>query len=138
VNVQAAVDTVTSYLRLVEERRLEEASRSLAADPVIIFPGARLFTDLEAQVVASRGRYRRVRKTFGGFDVIDREGVVVVYAFGELEGEDVTGRPFAGVRFIDRFELVDGLIADHRVWNDLGEVMGADPGDDGEARGLTT
>jgi hypothetical protein len=30
------------------------------------------------------------------------------------------------------------LIADHRVWNDLGEVMGVDPGDDGEARRLTT
>lgn len=127
MNDQAAVDTVTSYLRLVEERSLEEASRYLGPEPVIIFPGARRFADLEAQVAASTGRYRSVQKRFEGFDVIDREGVVVVYVFGELDGEDSTGRPFAGVRFIDRFELVGGLIADHRVWNDLGEVLGGEP-----------
>ncbi len=59
--------------------------------------------------------------------MIETDGRVIVYVFGELEGEDLTGRRFASVRFIDRFELVDGLIAKHQVWNDLG----VDAGDDG-------
>ncbi len=123
---RAAIDRVTTYLRLVEERRLEEASESLAPSVEIIFPGGRRFSDLDEQVAAARDRYRRVRKVFGGFDVLENDGRVIVYVFGELEGEDLTGRSFASVRFIDRFELVDGLIANHQVWNDLG----VDAGDD--------
>jgi hypothetical protein len=60
---------------------------------------------------------------FEGFDVSPGDGRVVVYVFGTLEGKDLAGRGFAGVRFIDRFELVDGLVASHRVWNDLAEAM---------------
>ena len=124
---RVAIDRVTTYLRLVEERRLEEASESLAPSVEIIFPGGRRFSDLNEQVAAARDRYRRVRKVFGGFDVLENDGRVIVYVFGELEGEDLTGRSFAAVRFIDRFELVDGLITKHQVWNDLG----VDAGDDG-------
>ena len=124
---RAAIDSVTTYLRLVEERRLDEASESLAPSVEIIFPGGRRFSDLNEQVAAARDRYRRVRKVFDGFDVLENDGRVIVYVFGELEGEDLTGRRFASVRFIDRFELVDGLIAKHQVWNDLG----VDAGDDG-------
>ena len=117
---RAAIDSVTTYLRLVEERRLDEASAYLAPSAEIIFPGGRRFADLNEQVAAASDRYRHVRKVFDGFDVLEDEGVVIVYVFGELEGEDLTGRRFASVRFIDRFELVDGLIANHQVWNDLG------------------
>jgi len=102
---------------------LDEAARRLAPGAEIVFPGGRRFTDLDEQVAAAKGRYRTVGKVFEGFDVIDGDGVVVVYAFGELEGEDLGGRRFAEVRFVDRFELVDGLIASHRVWNDLAETM---------------
>jgi hypothetical protein len=123
VNDRAAVDSVTAYLRLVEERRLDEAAAYLAPRVEIEFPGGRRFADLDEQVAAASGRYHSVRKVFEGFDVIDREEMVVVYVFGTLEGEDLEGRRFAGVRFIDRFELVDGLVAGHRVWNDLAETM---------------
>jgi len=123
VSRQAAIDVVTAYLRLVEERRLDEAAKRLAPGAEIVFPGGRRFADLDEQVAAAKGRYRTVGKVFKGFDVIDGDGVVVVYVFGELEGEDLSGRRFAGVRFVDRFELVDGLVASHRVWNDLAEAM---------------
>jgi len=117
------VEIVRIYLRLVEERHLEEARRHLAPEAEITFPGGRRFDDLDAQVAAAAGRYRAIRKVFEGFDVIGAAESIVVYAFGELEGEDLAGRPFAGVRFIDRFELVDGRITSHRVWNDLAEAM---------------
>ncbi len=120
---EAAIEIVTSYLRLVEERRLDEASPYLAAGVEIVFPGGRSFSSLAEQVAAAGTRYRSIRKVFNGYDVVDGGEATVVYVYGELEGEDVTGTPFAGVRFIDRFELVDGLIANHRVWNDLAEAM---------------
>lgn len=120
---EAAIEIVTSYLRLVEERRLDEASPYLAAGVEIVFPGGRSFSSLAEQVAAAGTRYRSIRKVFNGYDVVDGGEATVVYVYGELEGEDVTGTPFAGVRFIDRFELVDGLITNHRVWNDLAEAM---------------
>jgi hypothetical protein len=123
VSDEAAIEIVTSYLRLVEERRLDEASPYLAAGVEIVFPGGRSFSSLAEQVAAAGTRYRSIRKVFNGYDVVDGGEATVVYVYGELEGEDVTGTPFAGVRFIDRFELVDGLIANHRVWNDLAEAM---------------
>lgn len=118
-----AIDTVTSYLRLVEARHLEEASKYLAPNPVIVFPGGRQFADLEAQVASSAGRFRRIAKTMSRFDVLVSDGSTVVYVVGDLEGEDAAGMPFSGVRFVDRFELVDGLVATHQVWNDLGERL---------------
>jgi hypothetical protein len=123
VSDEAAIEIVTSYLRLVEERRLDEASPYLVAGVEIVFPGGRSFSSLAEQVAAAGTRYRSIRKVINGYDVVDGGEATVVYVYGELEGEDVTGTPFAGVRFIDRFELVDGLIANHRVWNDLAEAM---------------
>jgi hypothetical protein len=118
-----AVEIVRTYLRLVEERHLDEAGRYLAPEAEIMFPGGRRFDDLDAQVAAAAGRYRSIRKVFEGFDVIGGAESIVVYAFGELEGEDLAGQAFAGVRFIDRFEMREGLITNHRVWNDLAEAM---------------
>ena len=37
-------------------------------------------------------------------------------------GEWPDGTAFEGIRFIDRFVVVDGKITDQRVWNDLGEA----------------
>ena len=120
---RTAIEAVSEYLRLVESRQLDEAAELLAPGVEIVFPGGRRHADLPAQVAAAAGRYRSIRKVFEGFDVVGSEGTTIVYAFGELEGEDLTGRPFAGVRFIDRFELLEGRITTHRVWNDLAETM---------------
>ncbi|GMQ85828.1 MAG: nuclear transport factor 2 family protein [Acidimicrobiia bacterium] len=124
---RGAIEIVTSFLRLVEQRRLDDASRYLAPSVEITFPGGRRFADLNEQVDAANSRYRKVRKVFDGFDVLEEDGVVIVYVFGDLEGENLAGERFTSVRFIDRFELVHGLIATHQVWNDLG----ADAGHDG-------
>jgi hypothetical protein len=44
-----------------------------------------------------------------------------------LEGVWPDGSVFAGVRFIDRFVLVDGLIQQQDVWNDPAEARPAAP-----------
>lgn len=116
-----AVETVESFLRLVEARRLDEAAPFLAPNITITFPGGRRFSNLEEQVASSAARFRSVRKVFERFDAVADGGAVVVYVFGVLEGENLEGDRFSDVRFIDRFELRDGLIVDQKVWNDMAE-----------------
>lgn len=117
-----AVDTVTSFLRLVEARRLDEAAHHLAPGARITFPGGRQFRSLEEQVASGAGRFRSVRKAIDTIDAMLADSAVVVYVSGTLDGEDVAGQAFSGVRFVDRFELRGGQIVDHRVWNDMAEM----------------
>lgn len=116
-----AAETVERFLRLVEERKLDEAARFLAPEVAITFPGGRRFSSLADQVASSAGRFRNVRKVFERFDVVSEGDEAIVYTFGTLEGEALDGTPFAGVRFIDRFVVVSGRIVDQRVWNDMAE-----------------
>ena len=121
------VERVQRFLRLVEARDLEAAGHYLADDVTITFPGGRRFTSLTEQVASSAGRFRSVTKTFDGFDLIEgaagcvEAGDSVVYVYGTLRGRALDGTAFAGIRYIDRFVIRDGLIIDQRVWNDLAE-----------------
>ena len=117
----AAIETVSRFLRLVEARDLEAAGSFLADDVQITFPGGRVFTNLQEQVDSSAGRFRGVRKTFDRFDVAPAGDDAVVYVSGTLSGEDTDGTAFDGVRFIDRFTVRAGKILDQMVWNDLAE-----------------
>lgn len=117
------VALVTRYLRLVEDRHLDQAGRLLAPEAKITFPGNRRYARLEDQVASSSNRFLSIHKVFDTFDVIERADRTIVYAFGTLEGRSVDGESFSGVRFIDRFELQDDLIVDHRVWNDMAENL---------------
>ena len=75
----------------------------------------------ELQHLIDEGRYRFVTKRYEGFDEAPTAGGAVVYCFGTLAGEWTDGSAFDGVRFIDRFTVADGKLADQRVWNDLAE-----------------
>lgn len=125
---EAAIDAVSRFLRLVEKRDLDAASRYLAHDVEIVFPGGRRFTDLQSQVESSRGRFQKLTKTFERFDVVTSDAELVVYLMGHLSGEDASGRPFGKVRYVDRFVIKDGLISNHWVWNDLAESGVVEPG----------
>lgn len=123
-----AVDTVTTFLRLVEARQLDQAASYLAPGVEIEFPGGRRFDNLEDQVASGAGRFRRVRKVFGSIDALESDDRVIVYVSGTLEGEEVDGKEFSAVRFIDRFALRNGRIVDHKVWNDMAERGISTPG----------
>ena len=113
---------VRTFLELMEARDLDAAAAFLDPAVVITFPGGRTFHDLHDQIASSAGRFEFVRKTFDRIDVVETDtDAVVVYAFGTLAGKNLQGADFAGIRFIDRFTLVDGLIVDQMVWNDLAE-----------------
>ena len=68
-------------------------------------------------------RYRYVAKTYEGFDAMQGPGdAAIVYCRGTLSGEWPDGTAFEGIRFIDRFEIVDDLITRQDVWNDIAET----------------
>lgn len=112
--------TVRAYLDAMERRDLAAAKSFLAPGFTMVFPGGRKFTALEQLVDSARGRYRSARKTYERFDAFQD----LVYCFGTLHGELLDGAPFSGIRFIDRFTVREGKLADQNVWNDMAEVLG--------------
>ena len=113
------------YLAAMERRDLAAAKAMLAPGFSMTFPGGKRFETLEALVEWAKPRYKRALKTYDRFDAAPQaDGSSVVYCFGVLHGELNDGRPYAGVRFIDRFTVRDGKLADQMVWNDMGEVLG--------------
>jgi ketosteroid isomerase-like protein len=114
---------VEDYLALCEARDLEAASRLLAPDPVIVFPGGRRYCGLQEMVADAATRYRRLRKRRQPPMVATTTGSeALVVSRGTLEGEALDGTPFTKVRYLDLFLVRDGLIQQQHVFNDLAEV----------------
>lgn len=112
-------ETVKAFLSAMERRDLAAAKTFLADDFRMIFPGNAEFTALEDLVAWSRPRYRFVKKSYEAFDECFGEAGTTVYCFGTLSGESPEGKPFDGIRFIDRFTVAGGRLKDQRVWSDL-------------------
>lgn len=115
----SAAETVRAFLTAMEERDMDKARSFLADGFVMTFPGGARFAELEELVAWSRPRYRFVRKSYEAFDESSGDGRTAVYCFGTLSGEWLDGTAFSGIRFIDRFEVVGGKLADQKVWNDM-------------------
>ncbi len=118
------VEIVDTYLRLCEERSLDDASRYLAPGAKLTFPGGVVFGDLPAMVADAAMRYQFVHKHRTEFIVGNRvsDGARICISTGTLDGNTLWGTEFEGVRYLDMFAIVDGLIHEQYVWNDLGEA----------------
>ncbi|WP_447956292.1 nuclear transport factor 2 family protein [Vreelandella sp. EE7] len=110
---------VRAFLNAMEARELERAGRYLADDVVLQFPGAPPMHSLEEVVAWASSRYRRAQKTLHAIDHCVTSFDSIVICHGELGVEWLDGTVSNAVRFIDRFELKDGLICRQDVWNDL-------------------
>jgi len=120
-----ATDLVLGFLDAMQRRDLNAAQRFLAPDFSMCFPGGVRMSRLEELVERARGRYRAVAKDYETVDECWTGSGTVVYCFGTLRGTWNDGRSFSGIRFIDRFEVVDGSIRRQDVWNDLAEAAAA-------------
>ena len=116
---------IRSYLDAMEARDLPAAQMHLTPDFAMVFPGGVRMSALSDLVSWASTRYRQVRKSYEGWDCGWTGDVALVHVRGTLAGEWLDGRSFDSIRFIDRFEVRDGLIARQDVWNDLGEVRSA-------------
>lgn len=118
-----AIQFASRYLAEMEARNLDGAAACLAADAALTFPGGAVLHSVHDIVRNSGGRYQHVGKTIESWDAFESApGQFVVYARGTLHGAWRDGRPFSGVRFIDRFEIGGGAIRRQDVWNDMGEA----------------
>jgi len=117
-----AGEIVKSYLKAMEQRDLSAASEYLGKEFVMTFPGGVSFTTLQQLVEWSKTRYSSIAKSYDQFDESYTESGTIVYCYGTLHGEWLDGSEFDGIRFIDRFDICDGLIQSQQVWNDLAET----------------
>jgi phenylpyruvate tautomerase PptA (4-oxalocrotonate tautomerase family) len=116
---------IRQFLSLMQERRLVDAEKLLAPNFVMRFPGAAPMHRLAELVEWSKPRYQRITKTYQAFDESWGDEYTVVHCHGSLQGIWLDGSTFDGIRFIDRFEVVGGLIQRQDVWNDLAETKQA-------------
>ena len=107
-----------TFLSHMERRELDEAEALLAPGFQMTFPSGVKFSTISELIEWARPRYRRIAKRIERVEVAD-DCVVIVQ--GTLIGEWPDGQPFEGIRFVDWFEIRDGLIREQRVWNDLAE-----------------
>ena len=120
--VPDAAAIVQDFLERMQSRDLDAAARHLAPGFAMHFPGTATLHRLQDLLPWAAARYRRVAKTYTQIDQCWGDGNTVVYCAGTLHGEWLDGALFEGVRFIDRFEVADGLIYRQDVWNDLAEI----------------
>lgn len=117
-------ELVKAFLETMEARDLAGAKAMLAPGFAMTFPGGARFSTLEELVAWARPRYQWVRKRYDRFDEVPgAAGEGAVYCHGTLHGVWPDGTPFEGIRFIDRFTIRDGKLADQLVWNDIAEVQ---------------
>ncbi|MDJ1009676.1 MAG: tautomerase [Paracoccaceae bacterium] len=109
------------FLAAMEARDIEAATAVLGRGFQMTFPGTRPMTSIEELIAWAKDRYRFVKKTITSTEAFENEGSTVVYVRGTLAGEWPNGAPFAGIRFIDRFEIKGGKLISQDVWNDLAE-----------------
>ncbi|KIN63473.1 putative tautomerase [Sulfitobacter noctilucicola] len=116
-------EIVRSYLLAMERRDIDTAQEMLGDGFVMQFPGTAPMSKLSELIEWAAPRYRSVTKTYEGFDAMQSSSdAAIVYARGTLSGVWPDGTDFEGIRFIDRFELIGGLITQQDVWNDIAEV----------------
>lgn len=113
-------ELVDRYLQCCEDRELDEAQGLLAPGAVLVFPGGRRHVSLADMARDAAGAYRWVRKHRDRyFQAPLDDGGTAVTSLGTLYGEDLAGRPFDGVRYVDVFVVRDGRISEQHVYNDL-------------------
>lgn len=116
-----AAALVRDFLEAMQRRDLARARSFLAPAFEMCFPGGARFQTLEELVAWGRTRYQGVAKTFERFDECWASDGTVVYCHGTLQGHWPDGQAFEGIRFVDRFLVIDGRLARQDVWNDLAE-----------------
>jgi hypothetical protein len=123
-SLASAVALIETYLGAMEERDLDAAKSCLGDGFTMIFPGGKILNNLEELIDWASPRYRWVKKSYDRFDPQISDDGIIVYCFGTLYGQWPDGLEFSDIRFIDRFVVKDGKLADQMVWNDLAEVKG--------------
>lgn len=119
--MQQYYDLVDRFLIHLGKRDLESASALLAPRFQLTVSGGHEFEKLEQFAAFSKGRNGPTVKHRERYEGFESGGTAVVYSLGYMSGTWLDGSTFKQVRYIDRFELQDGLIKQMDVWSDMAE-----------------
>lgn len=116
---------VDEFLRLLMIPDPAGARRFVASGLRIRFTGGRLMTDPAECAAFNASRYRWVKKRIESTETVagGSDAATVVYSIGTLFGEWPDGVAFEGNRYVDRYLVSHGLIAQMEVWNDSAEWL---------------
>ena len=103
--------------------RFDTVAHLVAPDCKIVFSGGRPFKSAADITAFNAKRYQWVRKRMERTDAAAGEDCVIVYSLGALYGALPDGTEFDNNRYVDRFEVRDGVIVRWEVWNDSGERL---------------
>ena len=114
-----AEEIVRQYLAAMERRDLAAARALLAPGFHWCFPALGASTRWRRWWSGPKdGTALRARPT-----TATRPAATRSTATAPCTGELLDGSPYSGIRFIDRFTVRDGKLADQNVWNDMAEVL---------------
>lgn len=115
------IDTIDRFLRLFEARDLDAAAELLTERPTLVFPPGRTYHSLTELAQGLTRNYAWVKKNRDHYSVgQDQEtGRPVVVSRGRLFGEDLEGKEFQDIPYVDVFVFEGDLIAEQHVWNHL-------------------
>ncbi|MCW5669094.1 MAG: nuclear transport factor 2 family protein [Hydrogenophaga sp.] len=111
------------FIQAVNDRDAPRAQACLAPGARLIFPGPTVFHEVADFLAWSGPRYESVLYTYGPMERAERTDATVVYAQGVVSGVFADGVVFEGVRYVDRFEIVEDLIVSKEVWSDMGDRL---------------
>lgn len=125
IDAMSPGELVNEYLRLHMIPDPASARAFVAHDMEIRFTGNRLMHDPAECSAFNAARYRWVKKRIEKTEVVASSAPeeTVVYSLGSLYGEWPDGTPFEGNRYIDRYVIKNGRIAQMDVWNDSAEWL---------------
>jgi ketosteroid isomerase-like protein len=118
-------EIVNEYLRLHMIPDPQAAAAFVAPDFRIRFTGNRPMKHPSEATAFNAARYAWVKKRIERTDVVAgaSEEEAIVYSTGTLYGAWPDGTPFEGNRYVDRYVLRGGKIAEMDVWNDSAEWL---------------
>ncbi|MEW6671857.1 MAG: nuclear transport factor 2 family protein [Thermodesulfobacteriota bacterium] len=118
-----AIDFIKNFLNSSMSAK-KQAQSFVSKNFMLTFTGGRRFERAGQIGEFNALRYKNVKKDIKDWDFCEYpDGRVVIYCLGTLYGEWRDGKPFEGNRFIDRFEIRNGLIEKIDVWNDSAEIL---------------
>lgn len=114
-------DVVKAFLDAMSRRDFAAMEALMGPEFRMTTPGGQVFRHPRDFAAHAKGRQKSARKTTDRYDEIPTPTGGVVYAIGTMAGEWNDGSTFAGLRYIDRFEIAGGRIGDMQVYSDLSE-----------------
>ena len=116
---------IDEYLRILMIPDPEGVRHFVAPDMTIRFTGNRPMKQPGDTSAFNATRYAWVKKKIERTEVVagGTPDETVVYSLGTLYGAWPDGTPFEGNRYVDRYVVRNGLIAEMDVWNDSAEWL---------------